>query len=558
MGRKEEIFSKIQLKDYNNDLENVLEAKDFSVDVKNLLLSMLYKIENGYEDYRTIKVNVTSKKYFLKKIIQIVQNECKEIVLVKPMSKESEILEEANANYIIDKAKSKIIVYHNDRMLLEALILLDQQEIKVNNKYELFKDAIANVLSLGNIMSNSEVVRDFNGWSWDITPSQLKSKSINIVYQNLLILMGNSFMQKWITDNEEIEDIDLPNNEILRSKYNSSFGITKDDMIKKKSFDYVSEIEKTIENIGGKELAEEFIDVFFKTVLAINCNMSEKQRNSVIEIQDKLKTSIDKMNDNKKFIEEISEIKKEINKKVRKIDKILNDESLLNKEYEERNKKLSNKDKIFSVSHLTIMLEKEREKYIKEIENNNKKLEPMEFVKIKHELLKQYDFFDEIGLNKSEDGKADVKKQIIELQKVFLKCFEQMVKNAEDKNAILDLIYVFRYYRNIPFLTNNLGKIKETENQIEQIQRMLITKACINKNLIIFSENKELNYQLLKPLFSTKIINLNNIIYVLNYHKGILSIKVYDTNIEEDNIEIKILEKVELSVKLNKKIKVLE
>ena len=63
---KDDIFSK--LKDYNNILENVLEQKDFSVDAKNLLLSMLYKIENGYQDYKTVKVDVSSKSYFLQKI----------------------------------------------------------------------------------------------------------------------------------------------------------------------------------------------------------------------------------------------------------------------------------------------------------------------------------------------------------------------------------------------------------------------------------------------------------------------------------------------------------
>ena len=68
---KEDIFSKISLKDYNNELEKVLEEKDFSEVVKNLLLSMLYKIENAYEDYETVKVNTASKKYFIKKIIKI-------------------------------------------------------------------------------------------------------------------------------------------------------------------------------------------------------------------------------------------------------------------------------------------------------------------------------------------------------------------------------------------------------------------------------------------------------------------------------------------------------
>ena len=100
---KEDIFSKISLKDYNNELEKVLEEKDFSEVVKNLLLSMLYKIENAYEDYETVKVNTASKKYFIKKIIKIINEKCNKIELIKPLTEESKELEENNANYIVDK-----------------------------------------------------------------------------------------------------------------------------------------------------------------------------------------------------------------------------------------------------------------------------------------------------------------------------------------------------------------------------------------------------------------------------------------------------------------------
>ena len=66
---KEDIFSKINLKDYNNILENILEQKDFSEDTKNLLLSMLYKIEMAYNDYEKVKQNVETKEEFLTNII---------------------------------------------------------------------------------------------------------------------------------------------------------------------------------------------------------------------------------------------------------------------------------------------------------------------------------------------------------------------------------------------------------------------------------------------------------------------------------------------------------
>ena len=42
---KEKILFK--MRDYNNELEKILEKKSFSETTKNLLLSMLYKIETA-------------------------------------------------------------------------------------------------------------------------------------------------------------------------------------------------------------------------------------------------------------------------------------------------------------------------------------------------------------------------------------------------------------------------------------------------------------------------------------------------------------------------------
>ena len=67
MERKaDKLLRKMHIKDYTNSLEKVLERKYFSIDTKNLLLSMLYKIENSYKDYSKTKVEVTEKADFLK------------------------------------------------------------------------------------------------------------------------------------------------------------------------------------------------------------------------------------------------------------------------------------------------------------------------------------------------------------------------------------------------------------------------------------------------------------------------------------------------------------
>lgn len=553
---KDSIFSKINLRDYNNTLEIILEQKNFSEDVKNLLLSMLYKIENGYEDYKTVKINVTNKNYFLNKIIQIIKERCKEIFIVKPFTKESEELEEKSVNYIVDKENGKIKVYQNERMMLEALVILNQNEIELDQEYKIFEEGLREVLLIGNKMNQTEVIRDFNGWSWDITTSQIESKNINIVYQNLIILLGQEFLQSWISDESKQEDkeVELPNNEILRSKYNESFGITVQEMKENNKIDYYKNMEHILKNKFGEEIAKDFIDQLIKTVIAIGCSKNEKYKNIIIKQKNDIEKELEKMKDNKKYLEELSKQKKENNSRIKKIDTILRDEKLLKEEYEKRNSNLPNKEKIFSVSHLIIMLEKERKEILEKIKICNKKMEPNEYVDTKLILQENLEYYNEIGITNNE--KINISQQIEKLQLKFLNCIEKQLKHIDNKIDITKLLYEIRYYKQIPFKKENIGNNKTIKTKLEKIEKDLIIKSCNHKIINAFSENNELNYKILKPIFNSKIVDLKNIIYILKYHKGILKITIYDTNIQEDNIEIQITKKTELKVKLNKKIKI--
>ena len=128
---KNKILSKlnINIKDYNNELEKILENKLFSYDVKNLLLSMLYKIENAYKDYETVKVEVPSKKDYIENLLRIIKEKCLKIFLVKTGTKEAERLEKNNATYEIDKKNGEIICIQNELVILTAILKLDEIEI---------------------------------------------------------------------------------------------------------------------------------------------------------------------------------------------------------------------------------------------------------------------------------------------------------------------------------------------------------------------------------------------------------------------------------------------
>ena len=560
MPKREDILSKMYLKDYNSILENVLEKKAFSENVKNLLLSMLYKIENGFQDYKTVKVDVSQKNYFLEKIINTVKEKCLEIELVKPISKESEALENANSNYLIDREKGKITCYQNERILLEALVTLAQKEIEINEDYRLYRKGLEEILHKGNCMSISEVIRDFNGWSWDVTTSQMQSKNLNLIYQNLLILLGKNFLQNWITGEkkEEIEETQIPNNEILRSKYNDSFGMNSEEMQEIKEIDYIKELQELLEEKFGKKRAQEFFIELKKVIIAIGYNTSETQKNIILQEKHNVEESLSKMQDNKMFIEELSENKKELIVIIKNIDKLLSDEKLLKKEYERRNYKLPNEKKIFSVSHLKIMLEKERKSKLDKIKELNKQMEPNEFVKIKKETQRKYDFFQDIDI--LENKKIDEEILINKLQIQFLNCFIEKIKRAENRIQLKELIYELRYYECLPYRNTVIYDldIKELQEKICEAEELLIKKACTAKVLTTFTKEHMLNKKIIENQFKTKIINLENINYTLKYHKGILKIGIYDANIQEETKQIEITQKVELEVKLNRKIKLWE
>ena len=67
---------------------------------------------------------------------------------------------------------------------------------------------------------------------------------------------------------------------------------------------------------------------------------------------------------------------------------------------------------------------------------------------------------------------------------------------------------------------------------------------------------RKTNYEILKQIYETKIIDLDTIVYTLKYSKGTLTLNIYDDNTHDETKQIEITEKTELNVKLNKKIRV--
>ena len=126
---KEQIFSKFR--DYNNELEKILEKKDFSKDSKNLLLSMFYKVENSYSDYETVKRNIKSKQEYLENILSNIKL-CNSIELVKPNTNQFREFKEKNLVYNVDLKILLSINKFKDLVIDNTVIISIKVILKIN------------------------------------------------------------------------------------------------------------------------------------------------------------------------------------------------------------------------------------------------------------------------------------------------------------------------------------------------------------------------------------------------------------------------------------------
>lgn len=547
---KEDIFSKIRMiGNYNNELEVVLEKKGFSEDVKNLLLNMLYKIENAYSDYEIVKKNVETKKDYVKNIIQIIQEQCSQIEFVKPYTKESEELQ--GKSFIVDKTKGKIISYQNEKTVLEALFSLAQKENTSLEGEEIVAPSVSEFLKQGSIMNEVEVIRDFNGWSWDVLTKEMENLYIHTVYQELLILLGENFMRAWVnkeeTFPEEEEQIEeKPVNTILSNK---SF----DNIYQEhEPIDYLQEMKERIREKYGEELADSMMKVLYQIWIAIFTKDHKEEKHRLKGKYDEIINILDTMKDREKYIENKTKEKKEIAKKIKQIDTIINDDVLLKEEYANRNKKLPNKEKIFSISHLVDRLEQERVYCMMEIKQINQSIEPKQFVQSQKNLEQEKEFWEEIGIEQ-ENTHMDL--LLEKWQKLFFQVLEKKLEKVETKKQMTDFIYLLRYIYYIPTPQNSIGTSNLAKGERIALQRKCIQKACEKKVLEQISEEEETNYLILQYIFTSKIMKMENIYLKMKYKEGVLSIESYDENVLERKIEERLKQNTEINVRLNKKIK---
>ena len=479
---KNKILSKlnINIKDYNNELEKILENKLFSYSAKNLLLSMLYKIENAYRDYETVKVEVPSKKEFIENILRIIKEKVLKIFLVKPGTPEAEVLEKEHLTYKVDRANGEITCIQNERVILTAILRLEEEKMDLKIPYDYIITPFIRMVNQGKLDSELEVIRDFNGWSWEVETKEITDIDYNFMYQTIILLNGRKN---------------------VRNKKNKEMTHLVDKLAIQK---YVAMGEDT-----------EYIQ-----------QLEENQKRKEERLQ---------LFENKKeFLNQITAEKKEYTKQIEKIDRILNNNDLLKKEYYARNEKLPNKEKIFSVSYLVKILEKERTSCLEKIEECNKIILPKEFVEQKKALEEETTFLRSLGKEMKLEDK-------IALSKIFLQTVEGIVSKLteENKAELVRWIYKIRYYRQIPISkTEKIRDRAELEEDFEKLMKVMIKKAQKLKIWDVFTDNAEITYLVLREIFNTKIIKLENIMLQFQYENKELVVEYDDDTVMENKITI--------------------
>ena len=516
--KREKLIDKFVKKDYNNDLEEVLAKKDYSEEAKNLLQDSLYKTENAYKDYETVKKNVISIEEYIQNIINAVKK-CDIIELIRPKIGQKD-------TYSIDKENKKIICFPSPKQILYALTKIQKYEdiIKVEPKF--INYALTNTLNIGNCINTIEPIRDFNGFSWSNSSSDIENYYYNLMYQDLIILSNNKLIDEWINKNEDIVD------------YMELF---KEDLDKKFSKKYQNEILELIKTIS--------------ILMEINNNKSYKEQ--IIQQEKEVKNELEAMKNRGKYLEDISKVKKNLEKSIKKIDLILNDKEKLEKEYEKRNKDLPLDKKIFSKRVLKQILSKEREESILELKNCNDKMNSKKFSGLK----KQYEYeHNYLKLVKIKDVENEIFERIIFLQKRVLQAIKYKIKNATNRDEINRIIYQLRYFNLIPIDENTRIKdVKKLKRMIVGAETEVVQKAYELKDFKAIFKDKSKNICILKYLFNLKIIKLEDVeLSIVNSKEG-MYVQFYDDDVIDEKFELDMpIDSHELKIRFNKRVKVFD
>ncbi len=510
-------------KKYNKILEEILKKKSFSVEVNNLLLLILNHLNDIYPDYEKVKVNVLDKHKIIINFLNNIKNNVESIEIIKenifdikkedlgktgiqPIKKQNKELLKREVN---EKTKT-IVTQLSPTELYRSIIEIQPKYFYIKDEY-VFKDAFQSILEEGSILNSIEIMRDFRGFSWFSNPALKFPYIKNVLYENLIWLVGADFMFQWQNQN-----INLP--------------------------DYIKEIKLSLIKQFGEAHANKVLDAFYGSIYAYP---TVKNKDKIEKEIAKKKKILETMSDSNKFLTTVNRQKKALTKKISGIDLMLSNDELLVEGFKEKNKKLPQNKKITSIILFKDMIEKERVKALNKYDLLTMLQKPNTFLEYKEELKRQIRTFDK---NKQ------LHDYIVELQVAILDAMlYKMELETSSSKILLDLKRI-RYFKFLKLDEKlSIKDIKKLNKKIKNIEKMLVTKLCELGTIQMLSYDIDINYDLIATVLDTRVLDLEDLFVEIDYKPMTLGIRIYDRDTLEQEEIIKTNRQPDLIVKLRKK-----
>lgn len=508
---------------YNKNLEEILKNKNFNTEVNNLFLLIMNHLNDIYSDYKNVKVNVLEKNIIINTFLENIQNNVESVEIIKenifdikkedlgktgiqPIQKQDKKIKKRKIN---EKTKS-IVVQLSPIELYSALVEIQPKYFYIKDEY-VFKKILQKILEQGSILNSTEIMRDFRGYSWFSKPIEKFPYVNNVIYQNLIWLLGPEFMFQW-----ENQNINLP--------------------------DYIKELKFSLIKQFGEQHANYILDAFYGSIYAY----PTKKNKEKIEKQIKKKQKILKtMEDSSKFLEIINSQKKKLSKKITNIDIMLNNDKVLVKSFKEKNKRLSKQKKLTSIRLYREMVEKERVKASNEYDFLTMLQKPKNFLEYKEELKREVRTFDK---NKK------IYDYIVKLELKILEAMQYKMTLETNSSKLLLTLKSLRYFKFLKLGEDlSIKDITKLNKKIKEIEKALVTKLCEIGTIQMLSFDIDINYDLISTVLDTQIVDLEDVLVEIDYKPMTLGIRIYEKDTLEKEEIIKINRKPDLNVKLRKK-----
>lgn len=541
------IFKNIIKNDYIYEIEKILEKKGITNEIKSLVMDTLFKIEETYPNYKRIKVDVLEKRDYIREIV-VALKKVDNIYIMN--MQEKDILKCVTDTKIEKNSRGyyDIQIYHNNLSLLYALQTIINEEYGINEQP--CSSSFDKILKIGGIYSNIEILRDFSGWNWN--RNKIKNFNIyyDIIYRNLLLILGIDKM-------------------IELKKTRQCIHFMKKYLLKKYKNDNVEKLMEILKEI-----------VFVMS--------SEEEKKLEIEANKKIIDMYMAMKDIKKFMQKVNEEKKKNNKLIAEYDKILNSHNVLEREYNEylkaieksKNEDSSNgslnidsiidildieeddigkidKEEIKNIELFSIQIfEKRKKVYNKNLELS-KIGNPENYVEHKRMLEEKIKYILDY-----EKVKGDAKKEeellenlMIEYQKIVYDMLEDRIEAIYTNEEVIDEIYRQRYIRYQNVLKDKyIYQISDLYQKMDKILHLIVAKAMKFDVLERVSEEENTNYAAVSPALKTEVLSLEEVKVAIYTGKTTL-LCIYDGNVLIKEIELFDVDPKLISIPTKKKIK---